>query len=46
MLGIAKRRLLRAREHPPARGLGYDSPTHSDNSVDAVYTTVVFMHLE
>jgi SAM-dependent methyltransferase len=46
MLGIAKRRLLGLGNVRLQEVSGYDLQPIPDNSVDAVYTTVVFMHLE
>ena len=46
MLGIARRRLLGLRNTRLQEVSGYDLQPIEDNSVDVVYTTVVFMHLE
>ncbi len=46
MLGIAKRRLLGLNNIRLQEISGYDLAPIPDNSIDAVYTTVVFMHLE
>lgn len=46
MLGIARRRLLGLNNTRLQEVSGYDLQPIPDASVDAVYTTVVFMHLE
>ncbi len=46
MLGIARRRLLGLSNVRLQEVSGYDLQPIKDNSIDAVYTTVVFMHLE